>query len=539
MELVKIQTPLTDLKADSPLSSVVLQGGLQVTSTVNTAQSFQLSPSPPISALWTINPPSNQTIINRRIMVRSYLQFDFVGGAPSIGTNDASACLPFASICDVVTLTINGESTSENVSDKLQALMCYGCTREDRIGTLSKSPCFPDSYQSYSDWSIYGTGRSPLAFFGENSSESPRGGFVYTQISPTRYQIEVCEPLWLSPLDQFGREKEGMVNVNQLSVNIRFKSDTSRAWSHSSLGNPITSVTTSFYRAPELILEFVTPNLLDKLPLVQNLNYVKSQEYVKTVPSLSAGQSTSVISDTIRLSQIPKAIYVFCRHSDATTDFTTPQSFLAITNLSVNWCNQSSLFAQMTQQGLFEMSVCNGLTLDYPSFTKYRGSVLCIKPAKDIGLLDSEAPSTQGSYNIQIQLGVKNTSSGNFDAQFYMCVVNEGVFSIGQNSARSSLGVLTPELVLSARPMEGVDYNTYLDMNGGSSFWSNLKKIVGRVARTVSSVAKPLSSVLPAQYGAISSGVGNVADALATSLGAGNYVGGMSSSRLIGGRRRK
>jgi hypothetical protein len=275
--------------------------------------------------------------------------------------------------------------------------------------------------------------------------------------------------------------------------------------------------------------------MLDKLPLVQNLNYVKSQEYVKTVPSLSAGQSTSVISDTIRLSQIPKAIYVFCRHSEATTDFTTPQSFLAITNLSVNWCNQSSLFAQMTQQGLFEMSVCNGLTLDYPSFTKYRGSVLCIKPAKDIGLLDSEAPSVQGSYNIQIQLGVKNTSSGNFDAQFYMCVVNEGVFSIGQNSARSSLGVLTPELVLSAQPMEGVDYNTYLDMNGGS-FWSNLKRIVGRVARAVSSVAKPLSSVLPGQYGAISSGVGSVADSLATALGSGNYVGG---SRLIGGRRMK
>lgn len=534
--LIKVITPICDVKADLPVSQVVISGALQVTDTINTAQSFQLTPSVPISALWTINPPSNQTLINRQIFVRSYLQFDF-DVAPQIGTNDALASLPFNNLIDVATVTINGEATSENISDKLQAFMCYGNDANDRKNSLSLSAAMPDSYQAYSDWSVYGTAKSPLAFYGENSSEPTRGGFPYTQISPTRYQFEVVEPLFLSPLCQFGEQQEGMCNVNQLSVNLRFKSNTSRAWSHSSLGNAMTSAVCTFYQAPELLIQYSTPAMLERLPLVQSLPYVKSNEYVKAVPTLTAGSSTTVISDTIRLSQVPRSIYLFCRRSDATTTFLTPQSFLKINNISVSWGNQSSLFAQTTSQGLYNMSAQNGLNYDYSGWNKYRGGVVRIDLCKDLGLLDSESVGVQGSYNIQVQMSVTNTSAANYDAQFYMCVLNTGIFSIGQNSARASLGNLTPQLVLQAKEQEGMDYHEFRRLQGGS-FWSSLKNIVGKVARGVSDVAGYVKYI-PGPIGEIASTIGSVAGPLASGLGAG-YVGGrmVGGSRLVGGRRK-
>ena len=545
--LIKVVSPICDLKADELQSQIVLSGALQVTDTVNTFQSYQLSPSLPISALITINPPSNQTIINRRILIRSYIQFDF--SAPvQIGTNDSLACLPFNNMIDVATLTINGESTSENISDKLSALMCFGNTPEDRNKTLSLTASMPDQYQSYSDWSVYGTNRSPLAYYGEVGYETPRGGFPFVQVSPTRYQFEIVEPLFLSPLDPFGTVKEGMTNVNQLSINLRFKADCSRAWSHSSLGNLMTGVTVTFYRPPEALVQYSTPAMLERLPLVQNLPYVKANEYVKSMPILASNAVTTITSDTIRLSQIPKAIYLFCRRSDATTDFTTPQSFLSIENISVNWANQSSLFSQTTKQGLFEMASNHGYNVPYAGWAKHRGSVVKIVPCIDLGTLDSESVGVQGSYNLQVQLTARNTSSSNFEAQFYICVVNEGLFSIGQNSARSSLGNLTPAMVLSAKEEKDpspLSYEDYVNMSGGS-FWSSLKRVVGKVARAVNTVAKPLSGVLPPQYGSIAQGVGNVSGALADALGAGAYVGAgtrvggaMPSSRLVGGRKKR
>lgn len=523
--LIKVLTSVTDIKASEQQSHVVVSGPLQITDTVNTAQSYQLSPSPPISALWTINPPSNQTIINRNIMVRSYLQFDFTGALPQIGTNDSLAAFPFSSLVDVATLTINGESTSENVSDKLAAFLCYGNTSDDRKKKMSLSTAQPDSYQEYSDWTLYGSAKNPLAFWGENSSEPTRGGWEYLQTGPFQFQVTVTEPLFLSPLLQnIGSPEEGMINVNQLNVNLRFKSDTSRAWSHASSGNAINGVTTTFFRAPELLIQYQTPSMLERLPLVQSLPYTKSNEYVKTVPVLAPSASTTIISDSIRLSQIPRCIYLFCRQSDGTTNFTTPQSFLAINNISINWGNQSSLFSQSTVQDLYSMSVENGLNVDFPSFTKYRGSVICIMLGKDLGLLDSEAPGCQGSYTIQVQMNVTNKSSVAFNSQFYMCVLNEGVFSIAQNSARASLGNLTPQLVIQAKDQEAISYNDYITMRGGS-FWTSLKSIVGKVARGVSQIAGPLASALP-EFAPIISGVGSVAGPLASALGAGRTVGG-------------
>jgi hypothetical protein len=535
--LIKVVTPVCDIKPTELQDHVVLSGPLLVTDTINVAQSFQLSPASPVSCLFTVNPPSNQTIINRYIRVRSYLEFTATGGAFQLTTNDAVSQFPFSQLVDVLTLTINGESVSENVSDKLSALLCYGNTAQDRVKSWSTSAPMGDSYQSYQDWasSYGGSARNPLAAYGENAAEISRGGFEYQVVSPTVVRVVVTEPLWISPLFQgIGDMQEGMCNVNQLSFNFRFKSDSSRAWSHSNLGNAITAVTCKFYQAPELLVQYQTPALLDRLPAVQQLSYAKCNEYLRQVPTLAAGGSTTVFSDSIRLSQIPRSVYLFCRHSESQSTFEYPNSFLSIENIQVNWCNQSALFSGSTKQDLYEMSVRNGLNLSYPEFSKYRGSVVCIDLGKDLGLLDSESPSVQGSYTLQVQMTVKNQAASDFASTFYMVVVNSGTFSISQNSARASLGNLSPQMVLSAKEMDGMSYADYRELRGGS-FWSSLKTLVGKAGRWASKLAPGLATALP-QYAPIISGVGNLGSAVADATGQGRLVGG-SASRLIGGRR--
>jgi hypothetical protein len=202
------------------------------------------------------------------------------------------------------------------------------------------------------------------------------------------------------------------------------------------------------------------------------------------------------------------------------------------------------LFAQTTQQGLFEISANNGLNYDYTAWSKHRGGVVCLKPGKDYGLLDSESPGLQGSFTIQVQLTVKNLSTKNFDSQYYMVVVDEGVCSISANACRMSLGNLTPQMVLSAKEEKGVDYYEYSDLQGGN-FWSDLKSVVSKIARGVSTVGKAVAPVL-GQYAPVVSGVSNVADSLATALGGcdmmgSGFVGGsrlVGGQRLVGGRRR-
>jgi hypothetical protein len=95
-----------------------------------------------------------------------------------------------------------------------------------------------------------------------------------------------------------GSQEEGFVNVNSLDVNLRFSSDVGRVMCHSSLGNPITSVSCTFYQAPELLINYLTPNMLQPIPELQVLPYQSCQEYIRTMSQLAIGGSQTVFSVT-------------------------------------------------------------------------------------------------------------------------------------------------------------------------------------------------------------------------------------------------
>jgi len=60
MQTVLVKEPRIAVRADVEKNHVVHMGAQRTTPVVQTADSYQLSPSVPINAQWSITPPSNQ-----------------------------------------------------------------------------------------------------------------------------------------------------------------------------------------------------------------------------------------------------------------------------------------------------------------------------------------------------------------------------------------------------------------------------------------------------------------------------------------------
>ena len=539
MDLVKVIEPRCNVKEDVESEHIVLQGGMRLNEQVTTANSWGSDQATPVQASFTINPPSTQTIVDRNMKVKCY--FEIATDEPVIlGREDALRQFPIASIMDVLTVQINGETVSDNMADKIHAMLCYGNDAEQRGKDTSTSPCMPDMYQEYADFNDYGSGKNALADYGENGGKNEgRGGFPVTVLTNKLFRVEVTEPLFMSPfLNGFNLQQEGFVNVNQMNINMRWKSNLSQILSHSRSGNPITSVDVKMYQAPELLTTFITPDLTQQLPALQVLPYAKTQEYIRQMPDMVPGQIRVAVSDSIRLSQVPRRVYIFARHNRALSNQTTADSYLAINNLSILWNNQSGLLSSASAQDLYRIAADNGCNLSWPQFSKYRGSVMCLEMGKDIGLLDTEAPGVQGSYTLQVTATLENKSNFNFESEFYIVVQNQGTFSISENFARASLGNLNQAMVLSAKQSPEIHHLTYHQLQGGS-FFSGLKNIVHKIARGVQRVANNrivkgiVGTVAPEFSGALS-GVGKFAGMAANATGS-----GVSGGAVSGGRRMK
>lgn len=533
MEAIKLIEARVNVKSDVEKNHIVSSGAMYINETVNPADSWSQTGSP-VQCLFTINPPSTQTIVDRNMKIRCYFEVE-TNQDLQFGVNDALRQYPISSLTDVLSVQINGENISDNVSDKLHAMLCYGNTAQDRINSSSTTPTMPDNYKNYSDWQIYGSGKSPLTSYGENAAEDPRGGFPIEIINARKFRVVLCENLLLSPFQSpFDDADEGFVNINQINISYRFKSNVSQILSHSVLGNNITTVSVTMYQSPEMLVTYLTPNLTQKIPQVQVLPYYNTQNYIKQTPTLSNNQEIQLVSDSIKLSQIPRKLYLFVRHERTSANQNTSDSFLRIKRLSILWGNQSGLFSSASEQDLYTISKKNGLNLSWSQWSRYRGGVLCLEFGKDIGLADHQSPGVQGQYSIQIQMTVQNDTGGSFLGEFFQVFLMEGTFSISENYARASLGNLSESIVLQAKQNENEISNEHYKNIQGGGFFSGLKNFVNKIATGIQSalpIAGPLLSMIP--------GAG---PGIASALSAGSNIakqltgGRLSGGRLSGGR---
>ncbi len=540
-EPVIVQSPRSDVKSDLQRNHLIKVGPSRIEAQVIPALAWGSAGATPVSAQWSVNPPSTQTIVDRFVRVKCYLEVKCDGEAFQIGLNDALRQYPIASITDTITAQLNGETISQNSGDWITALGSYNTTASERNKSISTSAAMPDAFQQYSDWSVYGSGRSPLASYAENSTEQTRGGLDYV-IAPDgkSFRIELTEPLFLSPFfNAYGDETEGFVNVNQMNLTFRWSSNLRKIMSHSSLGGALGNLNVSFYQAPELLINYLSPDLTQALPVVQTLPYTQYQEYIRPAGTLSAGASTTLLSDAVKLSMIPEKMYLFVRHSRTGMTENLSDAFLKINRVRITWNNQSSLLGTCSPEQLYEISKRAGLDNTFSQFKKFRGSVFCCEFGKDIGLLDSECAGVSGQYTVSSQIDVTNVSDSSFDGEFFTIFAMGGQFSIFEGGARASIGMLTQADVLQARSgAERMDWHEAHRLSGGG-FFGDLKKTVNKVARGVQSganwvgnVASKIPLPIAQQVAGIARGVSGVAGGV-RNLSGGRSVGGSLSRRRM------
>lgn len=271
MSAVKVIIPQLDIEQnDQPLEQVVVKGVKNITYNPLNADTENDN-----NFMWSFQPPSQNTILDRRLLLRvqvdiqntigggtmasevmrdrsSYrvvandnmAQYTGVGGA-GVATfyepekvNDITGAgrfvairdsilaprqMPLHSCIDVIDIEINGTHISVSPKDYIHTLMRY-TTTEFRQQYLSQTASYPDVFEDYIG--TYGENDHPL---GEQNKvgrkgEAPRGNFKFiSQPNASTLRYEFTEPLFISPL-LVGGLHEGLTNINQMNVSVRWDS---------------------------------------------------------------------------------------------------------------------------------------------------------------------------------------------------------------------------------------------------------------------------------------------------------------------------
>ena len=534
MDTLLIRDPRINVTEHTDKEHIIISGASRVTEYTQTANSYTSS-----QVNWSFQPPSTKIIVDRYMRIRARLRLTSTGAPFDLGTTDALRQFPLASIMDTLEMKINGATINDSVANRIHAMLCYNNDARHRNACWSQTAAMPDQFQEYGDWSTYGSARNPLSDYGENSAEMARGGFpLIEQVSANEIVVEVCEPLFLSPLlAGCEMESEGFVNINQFDVYIRWVNDLSRLFSHDVInGGAITNIAVEFDTAPELLVRYFTPNQNQSLPNLQVLPYTKYNDYIKNnINIVSGGSNSNIISDTVKMNQIPRKLMIYLRNSVSSADYTTSDSYANISHIELLWNNESNLLASATENDLFQISKRNGCNLTWPQWHKYRGSVFVAEFGTDIGLVQGLSPGVMGQFTLNVKLTANNVSSSDGTYDFYMSPLYEGTVEITENAMAINLGNLTVNAVEQAEYGPEVSASHAVNAEGGG-FFTDMKHFFNKLSRgvqSVSGIATALAPGLSMINPALGAGVGAGA-ALANQV-AGN-VRGATGGGISGGR---
>lgn len=485
---------------------------------------------------FTVDPPSYTTVTDRCIKVRTYWEVEFKDDASWGDELSGPRQWPLHSCVENLSVQINQESTNDNVNRKLHAMLAFGTTPEDRNKIQSLTAAMPDQFQEYSDYVNYGSARNPLANYGENAVEMTRGALptIYypDEMNKKIIRFVVTEPLYISPFhDGSGGELSGFVRVDQFEIYIRLASNLSRVWSmNENDTNSILNV--SFFQDPQCVLNFMTPQAVQPLPAMISLPYHKSNDYMRQSPVLNPGEQTTINTNSLKLSQIPKRLMIFAKQQYSDLTFKSSDSFARIDRIAILFNNESNLLGNMTSAELYEVSCRNGLDMSWAQWYKHRGGVLSIDFGRDIGLPSNLSPGCRGDFTIQVEVTFTNISPYVKTFELWTNYVLEGTYEIADNIARTSLGNLTPDLVLQVN--QGSHYlseNHAKELKGGG-FLGTLNGIVNNVAGAVSNLSGMAMPFAPLAEGFLPG-----ASAITPAIHAGaSMVKGLTGGGLSGGR---
>ena len=305
---------------------------------------------------------------------------------------------------------------------------------------------------------------------------------------------------------------------------------------------------------PVLNCQFLTPSLDVPLPPKSVVPYMEFPRYITQAQngSIDPGQLGQLQSQTITLPQIPDLllIYVKAQQVSGQPDPADPSycdAYLPLAStlnsqikspLSINFDNFSGLLSSHTTEELYQMSVENGLDMDYPTWSgsplsslggqrgaetgagssfgvalnsQYPpvkmgearpsvGGFLVLKPSKDITLQSGQAPSLVGNFTLQFNLNVVNTYPFTVQPVLYVITANSGFFESIRGSSRIIKGVLSEQDIISAPVASAQTHEGLKRLVGGKLSFGSLANVFNK-AKEIYEQTKPAVSAVKNMLG--------------------------------------
>lgn len=473
---------------------------------------------------FNFNTQGANTLIDRRFYAK--IQWKVViTGVPIAGsflyTPEVSAVrdFPLTHICENMSLTLNGSSVSMNYADALAAFKRYNTDMDLTQVDLTGCPTMLDKYSSYADGIL--SNRNSLATYQSSGHEYGRGSFMLDSITNNivgnainEHSVTILfttvEPLFLSPLLYSSRHLDaGLLNVNNISVNMNFAGNLERVWSQHispilapfTTSSVVVSIGTGTTAVPELMIEYLNIPLVEtqQIPKSVLYEYTRVETYSNNLSAtLASGQSGTFVNNAIQLSSVPKKIYIYASTPRGSKTANDTDTFLTIDSLSLQYLNVAGQFSNMNKNDLFNLAVKNGVKMSFQEFSGktsgklqnevvgLTGSCLCLD-STDLALPSNISSGVLVNSQLQFQIGLTNNSSFTQAVNLFVVVCNEGIFEIGEGTSTNNVGVISSEEVVRTR-LEGEDVpktHTKTGLNG-SGLFDDFKSLVSNVSDAVS-----------------------------------------------------
>lgn len=532
-------TPLEQVQTLAPVTRVsevrkfaILKAPAQVTWQVWQSSSFSSS-----SIAFSAPPPSLMSLISRKVYLVVDVTLNFAGtntgSLPLLGVAagiDGLRAFPLSSVISTLSATINGNQVSVQISDLISAYSRIQTPEKDVLdGEYSLTPSMPDQFQTYAEG--FGTNRSPLAKYGSNPFIQSRGawanvpfpgaaplfatpgGGIYLPSASNvagattgQALFTVAEEIMLSPFQFGGPESSGFIGVSGMDLNVTFN-PLSRMWSRDAVTGaaaPFLSTITSIagvVRGARLIFDYQTPSSIQPIPKSVSYPYTQLTRFATDFSTtLAPGAMLTVIGNNIQLPSIPKRIVIWARRSNATADYTTTDTFLVLTNVSLNFLNSSGTLASCPPEQLYAIARKNGLNLSWSQWANHVGSVLPLDVGVDIGLADpSVAPSVSENSQIQVTATFVNQNpTDTIAATMYVAIELEGSATLRDSSFYPATSIITRSDVLGSKDKPQVLWED----SGSARYGGNF----GDILSSLKSFAGPIRSAIEAHpVGALAS----------------------------------
>jgi len=547
-------------------------------------QQYEANSKSTSSLVFSINLPSEQTIVDRRILLRTRFTLKIVGTPTNgnyllnLGTTDALSQFPIMRSFTTMTMTLNNNSLTLNSQDVIDCLM-RSLSQEELASYNGMCPNYQDTYANYADG--VNAINNPNGSYVNSTSQyqMPRGAFGQVlsitgnsvgdgATQKTVYvQFETVEPIIVSPaiFSNPVSNAQGMYGLITANFIFNFAANANRTIRIGST-DAITTVSSTTFESiddAQLLFNFLTPQSDQLLSARNCVPYQEFQRYIQSYSNGIAGltaasrdATTGIItptkatlnSTTVQLPYIPDKLFVYVRKGLGKQTARDSDSFLAIKKISINFNNSSGILSSANQSDLYKFTKNAGLNSNWQEFTGHSwiatpsggkhvptvGSILALNFGEAIQISDPfYAVGSLGSFQLQFTIDVENWnpdvdySSSNTAPELVFVTLGSGVCALERGTSSVYLGLLSKSQVLETSQQEAHSLSQVHRSIGGG-FFDRIASVAGKILPKALPIAK-------AVLGQIDNPLAQKGAELLGSLGMGRSGGAKSklSSRLM------